>query len=212
MLLASAADGASHCPHRISRYSETIMAAASDILPATVAVDPIVLVGMMGSGKSSVGRRLAVRLKRSFADADDEIEAAAGMNVAEIFDRYGEAYFRDGERRVIARLLTDRNSVIATGGGAFAEDATRRLILDGGTAVWLDVPMPVLVERVSRRSHRPLLVGRDPATVLAELLARRAPAYAEAPVHVASDAAPHGRAVDAILAALSQCALQGVAS
>ena len=178
------------------------MSAHRDLLPAALTDKPIVLVGMMGSGKSSVGRRLASRLRLPFYDADDEIEAAAGLKVAEIFERYGEPYFRDGERRVIARLLDHRRCVIATGGGAFAQDDTRAMILDRGTAIWLDVPVSVLVERVSRRGHRPLLAGRNPAEVLTDLLAKRGPAYAKAPVHVVSDAAPHGRAVEAILAAL----------
>ena len=176
----------------------------SSLLPSSLIDKPIVLVGMMGSGKSSVGRRLAARLHRPFFDADDEIETAAGMRIAEMFDCYGESYFRDGERRVIARLLDHRRSVIATGGGAFAQDDTRAMILERGAAVWLDVPVAVLVDRVARRSHRPLLVGRDPAEVLTELLDRRGPAYAQAPVHVLSDAAPHGRAVDAIIAALKE--------
>jgi shikimate kinase len=165
---------------------------------------PIVLVGMMGSGKSSVGRRLAVRLGLPFHDADDEIEAAAGMRISEIFERYGEPYFRDGERRVIARLLEHGRCVIATGGGAFAQDETRALILERGIAVWLDVAIPVLVERVARRSHRPLLAGRDPEQVLRELLALREPAYRQAHVRVPSDSAPHGRAVDTIVAALKE--------
>ncbi len=180
------------------------MSAPHAILPDAISAKPIVLVGMMGSGKSSVGRRLAARLHLPFYDADDEIETAAGMRVAEIFERYGEPYFRDGERRVIARLLDQKPCVIATGGGAFAQDDTRALILARGTAIWLDVPVPVLVDRVSRRGHRPLLVGRDPAQVLTELLDKRGPAYAQAPVHVLSDAAPHGRAVDAIIAALKE--------
>ncbi len=163
---------------------------------------PIVLVGMMGSGKSSVGRRLAVRLGLPFFDADDEIETAAGRTVAEIFDDFGEAHFRDGERRVISRLLDQGRSVIATGGGAFAQDDTRALILARGLAVWLDVPVDVLVDRVSRRSHRPLLHNRDPRTVLCDLLALREPAYALAHLRIRSDATPHGRAVDAIVAAL----------
>ncbi len=178
------------------------MSAPRTLLPASLSAKPIVLVGMMGSGKSSVGRRLAARLHLPFYDADDEIEAAAGMRVAEIFETYGEPYFRDGERRVIARLLDQRPCVIATGGGAFAQDDTRALILERGTAIWLDVPVAVLVDRVSRRGHRPLLVGRDPAQVLTELLDERGPAYAQAPVRVLSDAAPHGRAVDAIITAL----------
>ena len=163
---------------------------------------PIVLVGMMGSGKSSVGRRLAARLGLPFFDADDEIVVAAGRSVADIFADFGEAHFRDGERRVIARLLDHGRCVIATGGGAFAQDDTRALILARGLSVWLDVPVPVLVDRVSRRNHRPLLRDRDPATVLGDLLERRVSAYQQAHLHIQASASPHGRAVDAIIAAL----------
>lgn len=164
---------------------------------------PIVLVGMMGVGKSTVGRRLAARLGLSFVDADEEIEKAAGMSVSEIFARYGEPHFRDGERRVIARLMDGAPKVIATGGGAFMQDDTRTLILDHATAVWLDADIDILVDRVSRREGRPLLKDRDPRTVLTELAAIRNPVYALAPIHVKSIAAPHEVAVDRILEQLS---------
>ena len=163
---------------------------------------PIVLVGLMGVGKSTVGRRLAQRLSLPFADADTEIETAAGMAIADIFDTFGEAYFRDGERRVIARLLDGSPKVIATGGGAFIHDETRALILRTGLAIWLDAPAEVLVDRVRRRNTRPLLMNRDPAQVLEELAARRNPIYAEAPLHIASDHAPHDVTVKAILEAI----------
>ncbi|MGL4314310.1 MAG: shikimate kinase [Sphingomonas sp.] len=164
----------------------------------------IVLVGMMGAGKSTVGRRLAARLKRPFADADDAIEAAAGMTIAEIFERYGEAHFRDGERRVIARLLSGPPLVLATGGGAFAQDDTRAEILAHAIAIWIDVPVPVLVDRVSRRDHRPLLHGKDARVVIEDLLAKRGAAYAQAQLHIVSDRGPHERTVDAIIAALRE--------
>ncbi len=164
----------------------------------------IVLVGMMGAGKSTVGRRLAARLKRPFADADDAIEAAAGMTIAEIFERYGEAHFRDGERRVIGRLLSGPPVVLATGGGAFAQDDTRAEILAHALAVWIDVPVPVLVDRVSRRDHRPLLRGKDARTVIEDLLEQRCAAYAKAQLRITSDRGPHERTVDAIIAALKQ--------
>lgn len=165
---------------------------------------PIVLVGMMGVGKSSIGRKVAERLRLPFVDADDEIELAAGMSIAEIFERFGEAYFRDGERRVIARLIDGPPKVIATGGGAFINDETRSLILDRTRSIWLDAEISVLVERVSRRSHRPLLHGRDPAKVLTELCAVRNPIYAQAEFHIRSDASPHASTVDIILKALTQ--------
>ncbi len=167
-----------------------------------IAERSILLVGMMGSGKSTVGRRLAARLGLPFYDADEEIEKTADLSISEIFQRYGEAHFRDGERRVITRLIDGPRCVIATGGGAFAEDSTRAEILARGLAIWLDVPIPVLVERVSRRNHRPLLHGRNPAEVIADLMDKRAPAYAEAHLRVRCDASPHARAVDAVLAAM----------
>ncbi|SCW49326.1 shikimate kinase [Sphingobium faniae] len=160
---------------------------------------PIVLVGMMGVGKSTVGRRLAARLGLAFVDADDEIEKAAGMTVTDIFERFGEAHFRDGERRVIARLMDDEPKIIATGGGAFMQSDTRALILDQATAVWLDADIDILVDRVSRREGRPLLKGKDPRVVLTELAAVRNPVYALAPIHVKSIAAPHEVTVERIL-------------
>jgi shikimate kinase len=166
---------------------------------------PVVLVGLMGVGKSTIGRRLAQCLGTPFVDADDEVVEAAQMSIPEIFDRFGEAYFRDGERRVIARLIEDnagRPAVIATGGGAFADDETRALILDRAIAVWLDADIDTLVARVSRKSTRPLLTGKDPRAVLEDLLAKRGPAYAEAPIRVISDGGPQTNGVARILAAL----------
>jgi len=160
---------------------------------------PIVLVGLMGVGKTTVGRRLAQRLRLPFVDADHEIEAAAGMSVSDIFERFGEAHFRDGERRVIARLIDGSPKVIATGGGAFLNEKTRALILDQTLAIWLDAEPKVLAERVRRRDTRPLLRGRDPLTVLEELARVRNPYYALAPVRVESIAAPHDATVNAIL-------------
>lgn len=160
---------------------------------------PIVLIGMMGVGKSTVGRRLAARLNVAFVDADEEIEKAAGMTISEMFESYGEAYFRDGERRVIARLMDGEPKVIATGGGAFMQEETRTLILENATAIWLDADIDVLVDRVSRREGRPLLKGKDPRTVLTDLAAIRNPVYALAPIHVKSAAAPHEVAVDRIM-------------
>ena len=164
---------------------------------------PIVLIGLMGVGKTTVGRRLAQRLGLSFVDADEEIEEAAGMTVSEIFERFGEPYFRDGERRVIARLIDGSPKVIATGGGAFMNEQTRALILDRATAVWLEADIEVLVERVRRRDTRPLLKGRDPRDVLRDLAKLRNPVYALAPIHVCSQPSPHDATVKAILKALS---------
>jgi shikimate kinase len=165
---------------------------------------PVVLVGMMGVGKTSIGKRLAARLGMDFVDADEEIERAAGMSIAEIFEKFGEPYFRDGERRVIARLIEGAPKIIATGGGAFINDETRALILDQALSIWLDADIKILAERVSRRNHRPLLTGRDPVQVLTELGKIRNPIYATANMHVRSDTSPHSRTVDIILKALGQ--------
>lgn len=166
----------------------------------------IVLVGLMGVGKTTVGRRLAARLGLPFVDADEEIEKAAGMTISEIFARYGEPTFRDGERRVIGRLVDGTPKVIATGGGAFVQDETRALILERATAVWLDADIETLVTRVARRNHRPLLQGKDPGAVLRELAAVRNPFYAQAPIRIESRAAPHEATVNAILDALRKLA------
>ena len=156
----------------------------------------------MGAGKSTVGRRLARRLGLGFVDTDEEIERAATRSIAEMFDRFGEESFRDGERRVIARLVAGEPKVIATGGGAFVDERTRTLILSRCIAIWLDADAETLARRVSRRDHRPLLHGKEPLPVLQELAAARNPLYAQAHLRVASEPAPHGRAVDAIVAAL----------
>ena len=158
----------------------------------------------MGVGKTSIGKRLAKLLGLEFVDADEEIERAAGMSVAEIFEKFGEPYFRDGERRVISRLIDDAPKVIATGGGAFINDSTRALILERAISIWLDAEIKVLAERVSRRNHRPLLTGRDPVEVLTELGKIRNPVYAEANIHVRSDTSPHSRTIDTILKALGE--------
>ena len=164
----------------------------------------IVLVGLMGAGKSTIGRRLAQRLRLPFVDADTEIETAAGMPIAEMFARYGEPYFRDGERRVIARLIDGKPKVIATGGGAFVNAETRALILGEATAVWLDADIDVLVERVRRRDSRPLLKDRDPRDVLRELARARNPIYAQAHIRIPSNRAPHDVTVAAILKAIGR--------
>lgn len=165
---------------------------------------PIVLVGMMGVGKSTVGRKLAALLDLGFRDADDEIEEAAQMSVSEIFARFGEDYFRDGERRVIARLMESGPAVIATGGGAFVQDETRQLILDRGIAVWLDSDVDTLVERVGRKDTRPLLRGGDPREIISRLKAEREPFYAQAPIHVSSNSGPHIEAVTRIVQELDK--------
>jgi shikimate kinase len=161
----------------------------------------IALVGLMGAGKTTVGRRLAKRLRLPFTDTDAEIEAAAGLRVAEIFERFGEAHFRDGERRVIARLLEGPPQVIATGGGAFINPETRALILERCTAIWLDGDVERLAERAGRSGQRPLLKGKDPRAVLGALAEQRNPIYAEAHIRIAGGGR-QDQAVDRIVAAL----------
>ena len=170
---------------------------------AFAAQRPVTLVGLMGSGKSSIGKRLAARLNLPFVDADTAIEEAAGMTISEMFERFGEAQFRDGERRVIARLIDGTPKVIATGGGAFMNDETRALILERTLSVWLDADVATLVDRVRRRGSRPLLKGKDPGAVLTALAAIRGPVYAQARIRVASKPGPHNETVDAIVNALA---------
>ncbi|QZH75635.1 MAG: shikimate kinase [Erythrobacter sp.] len=167
---------------------------------------PVVLVGMMGVGKSTIGRKLANTLAMDFTDADDEIVEAANMTIAEVFDRFGEDHFRDGERRVIARLMEESGSgcVIATGGGAFVHPETRALILEKGVAVWLDASVDTLVDRVGRNKRRPLLRNGDIREKVTAMKAERKQFYAQAPIHVQSDTGPHSVAVNRILEALDQ--------
>jgi shikimate kinase len=165
---------------------------------------PIALVGLMGAGKSTVGRRLAKRLGIGFTDSDSEIELAADHSIAEIFARFGEESFRDGERRVIARLVEGPPKVIATGGGAFINDETRTLILERCVAVWLDAEVEILAERVGRRDVRPLLNDKDPLLLLRDLAGQRNPIYAQAHLHVRSGPVPHDKAVDMVVEALLQ--------
>lgn len=156
----------------------------------------------MGVGKSSVGRRLAAALDLPFKDADIEIETAAGRSIPDIFETYGEAEFRDGERRVIARLLDEGPMVLATGGGAFVNDATRALIKDKALSVWLKADVDILARRVARKDNRPLLRGKDPLAVLTALAEVRYPLYAQADITVELGETPHQDSVVAILRAL----------
>lgn len=162
----------------------------------------VVLVGMMGAGKSSIGRRLAGRLGIPFVDADTEIEKAAGMTISEIFEAHGEPYFRAGETRVIARLLEGGPQVLATGGGAFMNPETRAAICAKGISVWLRATVEVLARRIKRRHDRPLLRGTDPVETLRRLIEARYPTYAEADVTVESREVPHDAIVDEIVAGL----------
>lgn len=167
---------------------------------------PIALVGLMGAGKSTIGKRLAARLGRSFVDSDEEIVRAAGLDIPTIFARHGEAAFRAGERRVIARLIEESPGVIATGGGAFVDRETRALLLERCHVVWLDGAPAVLARRVARRGGRPLLDGRDPLAALTELAARRNPAYAQAHLRIETGEGRHDALVERIVAALATLA------
>jgi len=166
----------------------------------------IVLIGLMGAGKTKIGRRLAARLNLPFSDSDEAIEAAAGETIEEIFANRGEAVFRDGERRVIARLLAGPVHVLATGGGAFMDPATRQIIAARGVSVWLRADLDVLFARVSRRTNRPLLKTPDPRAVLAELIERRYPIYAEADVTIDSGDGPPDATASRTITALARCA------
>lgn len=163
----------------------------------------IVLVGLMGAGKTTVGRRLADALGMPFTDADHEIEDAAGLTVSEIFEKYGEGHFRDGERRVITRLIEGEPCVLATGGGAFMNDETRALIKAKAVSVWLKAELELLLERVLRRDTRPLLKTGDPRDILGRLMNERYPVYSKADVVVESGEGPHGRVVGAIIKGLA---------
>lgn len=174
----------------------------ADALRARLGRRAVVLVGMPGSGKSSIGRRLAQWLGLPFADADAEIEQAAGMSVTDIFASRGEAEFRAGEARVIARLIDERPRVIATGGGAFMNPETRALIGARAVSIWLKAEIPVLLRRVKRKSDRPLLHAADPEAALRRLLSERESAYAEADIVIPSHEGPHEAVVEAIVAAL----------
>ena len=162
----------------------------------------IVLVGIMGCGKSSVGRRLAQRLGLPFVDADAEIEAAANMTISEIFAAHGEAEFRRGEEKVIARLLQNGPQILATGGGAFINEHTRKAIADAGISVWLKADLETVFARVSKRSNRPLLRNPDPKGVLTKLMAERDPIYAEAELTVWSRDVPHETVMNDIISAV----------
>jgi shikimate kinase len=162
----------------------------------------IVLVGMMGAGKTSIGRRLANLLHLPFLDADSEIEKAANLTIPEIFASYGEAEFREGEKRVVARLLAGGPAVLATGGGAFMNEETRERCHAEGVTIWLKADVPVLLERVRKKGNRPLLARDDPESVLRNLLSEREPIYALADITIASREGPHQAVVGEIVAAL----------
>jgi shikimate kinase len=182
---------------RLERHSA--MSTPQSHVPRT-----LVLVGLMGAGKTNIGRRLAQRLGLGFVDADSEIEAAAGETIEEIFERRGEAAFREGERKVIARLLGNPVHVLATGGGAFMDPETRALIRERGISIWLRADLDLLHHRVSRRSNRPLLKQGNPREILARLIDQRYPVYAEADVTVDTVDGPPEATLEHVMAALEQ--------
>ncbi|MAJ63469.1 MAG: shikimate kinase [Alphaproteobacteria bacterium] len=164
----------------------------------------IVMVGLMGAGKSSIGRRLANRLGLPFVDADNEIEKAAGCSISEIFDRFGEAAFRDGERKVIKRLMDGKVQVLSTGGGAFMDPETRELISQEGVSVWLRADLDLLVQRCSRRNTRPLLQKGDPKEILQKLIDERYPVYGQADITVDAGDRDHEDTVDQVIRQLGE--------
>ncbi len=163
---------------------------------------PLVLIGLMGAGKSTIGRRLAKKLGWKFVDSDDEIVDAAGCSIADIFAIHGETIFRDLEARVLKRLMQEKDCVIATGGGAWIQPPVRALIQENATSVWLRAKLPVLVSRVQHRNHRPLLETGDKKTILQKLMDERYPVYEMADVTVDSGASSHEKVVDSVIAAL----------
>lgn len=170
---------------------------------------PVVLVGLMGAGKSTIGRRLATALSLNFIDSDVEISEAAGCSISDIFETYGETIFRDLEQRVLLRLLSSAPCVIATGGGAFIQPAIREAIKEKAISVWLKADLPVLLERVSRRDTRPLLKSGDKGDILSKLIEERYPVYGEADITIDSNAGLHEAVVENILLALEKKAAHG---
>ena len=179
------------------------IAQETEMLSESLGGRSLVLVGLMGAGKSTVGRRLAQRLKLPFIDADSAIEEAAGMKIPEIFAKHGEPYFREGERRVIARILEEGQQVLATGGGAFMNETTRENIRKTAISIWLRAELPVLMERVSMRSNRPLLKTDNPEAVMARLMEERYPIYSLADITVESRDVSHTIMVNEVIRALA---------
>ena len=188
--------------------SETVLPTHSTAQEAAIVAGlgkrSVVLVGMMGAGKSTIGRRLAMRLRLPFIDADNEIEAAAGMSIPDIFEVHGEPHFRDGEARVIARLLESGPILLATGGGAFMREDTRNRIRDKAISMWLKAEADVILRRVKRRADRPLLHNADPAAVIARLIEARHPFYEQTDILIDSRDVPHDRIVDECVVALHE--------
>src|SRR6266702_7460881 len=199
-MLRSRGDRAISMPETASPASASASQDAE--IPAALGKRSIVLIGMMGAGKSTIGRRLSARLRLPFLDADTEIEAAAGMSIPDIFETHGEPHFRDGEGRVIARLLDSGPAVIATGGGAFMREETRNRIRDKAVSIWLKADVEIIMRRVKRRADRPLLQTEDPVATVSRLLEAREPVYRTADLTIGSRDVPHDRVVDECIDAL----------
>src|SRR3954454_24798810 len=182
--------------------SPTSPASPEAEIMAALGTRSIVLIGMMGAGKSTMGRRLSVRLRLPFLDADTEIETAARMSIPDIFESHGEPHFRDGEARVIARLLDSGPAVLATGGGAFMREDTRSRIAGHAVSIWLKADLDVIMKRVKRRADRPLLQTADPAATVGRLIGEREPVYQNADITIWSRDVPHEKIVDECIDAL----------
>ncbi len=191
--------------HDASRQTTVGPGAREVAIVDRLAARPIALVGMMGAGKTVVGRRLAARLGLDFVDSDHEIETCAGMTIPELFERHGEAYFRDRECRVVTRLTAQAGRVVATGGGSFIYPATRTALKSQAVTVWLKAEFDVLMRRVRKRQNRPLLQTADPEATLRRLIADRYPVYAEADLTVTSRDGPHDAVVEDIFVAIESC-------
>ena len=201
------AQNAASCGNPSNLMPETAPSAGASVsqeadITAALGTRSVVLVGMMGVGKSTIGRRLSARLRLPFVDADIEIEAAAGMSIPDIFETHGEPHFRDGEARVIARLIDNGPGVLATGGGAFMREETRNRIHDKAVSIWLKADADIIMRRVKRRADRPLLQTADPAATVARLLEEREPVYQHADLTILSREVPHEKIVDECIDAL----------
>lgn len=193
-----------NAPHHSTNRRDAIASDASLDALARRITKPIVLVGMMGVGKSSIGKRIASALNLPFVDADHAIEEASQLSIPEIFERFGEPYFRAGERRVIDRLVNQNKGVIAIGGGAFNDETSRALILERAISIWIDCPIEILVERTTKNNNRPLLKNGDPKAILMRLSAERAPYYQMANIHITSTGGPHEKTTNSVLKALDK--------
>ncbi len=192
-------------PSRAQTRKRADKDAKSKLIRANLGMRSLVLIGLMGAGKTAIGRRLAKQLNVGFVDADTEIERAAGKSISDFFADHGETHFRDGERKVIARLLKGGPQVLATGGGAYMDEQTRIAVAKHGISIWLKADLKILLERVGRRDHRPLLKTGDPKEVMKRLMDERYPVYESANITTVSRDVPHEVIVGEIIDALANC-------